>query len=226
MPATVAFILGSIGLFAWDISQGASAADGSNSEVACRFSLFAPSLARDGEWFRVVTSAFSHADALHIGFNVWLLFELGRALENRFGSLSFATMYVVGILGGSVGAVALHPTAVTVGASGAVFALIGVLLVLQKMAGVKVFTDGIGPLVVLNVMISFRPGISLGGHLGGFAAGLIMGATLGMMRRRGARHEALAPIGFAGLGLTLAVVMIPVAQWAATKSDPFEMLCT
>ena len=202
-------------VYGYDVSQGANFMTGARSTVARDLSLFAPSVEFNNEWYRIGTSAFAHSGLIHIGFNMWLLWVIGQTLEGRFGSLTFASMYATGILGGSFGAMLIEPQSSVVGASGAVFALMGVLLVLQRMGGVNVFQGGIGGLVLINVMLSFRSGISLGGHLGGLAVGLAMGAILGLARQRGPKALALAPLAIAGLGLAVMLGLIPVIDRAA-----------
>lgn len=225
LPVTMVIIAACGALFVWDITQGADLASGNGSTVACDYSLYAPSIARDGEWYRVVTSAFSHANALHIGFNMWLLLIAGRSLETAYGPLTFAALFFTGVLGGSLGALALHPGSLTVGASGAVFALVGAIAVLQTMAGRNIFKDGIGPLIVFNVIFSFQPGISLGGHLGGLAAGLIAGLLLGLARRGGTKALAVVPTAIAGVGLGLLVALVPLAGWAANQLSSGALPC-
>lgn len=203
-------------VYLWDMTQGANAMSGAQSRAAREFALFAP-LVESGEWYRVVTAAFTHSGLIHIGFNMWLLWVIGQSLEGRFGSLTFGSMYATGILGGSLGAMIVEPQASVVGASGAVFALMGVMLVLQRMGGVNVFQSGIGGLVLINVLLSFRGGISLGGHLGGLAVGVLMGFALGQLRSRGRRAEALAPVVLAGIGLVCLVALVPVIDRAVAS---------
>lgn len=213
---TQLMIAASLAVFAWDVVQGANLMTGSSSIAARDLSLFAPLVER-GEWYRVATSAFTHSGLIHLGFNMWLLWIIGQALEGRFGSMTFATLYATGILAGALGAVLVEPKASVVGASGAVFALMGVTLVLQRMGGMGVFQGGIGGLVLINVLLSFRSGISLGGHLGGLAAGLFSGWLLGEARRRGRRYEALAPIAISAVGLVCLVGLIPAIDRAVSQ---------
>ena len=214
---TIALIAVSAAVFAWDLSQGANAANGAASRAFREFNLNAPAVEFGGEWYRLITSAFTHSGIIHIGFNMWLLWVLGQSLEGRFGSLTFATIYATGIIGGGVGAMLIEPTSGVVGASGAVFALMGALVVLQRMGGVNIFQSGIGSLVLINVLLSFRGGISLGGHLGGLAVGLVMGVILGKARERGGKAIALAPVLIAAIGLALLLAFIPVIDRAADQ---------
>lgn len=205
-PLVTKAIMAMCGLvFAWDLSQGANLMSGAGSTTSRELSLWAPAMEFQGEWYRAITAGFAHSGLIHIGFNMWLLWQLGRSLEGRLGALGFGTMYITGILGGSLGALLAEPRASAVGASGAVFALMGAMVVLQRMSGMSIMNSGLGGLLVINILFSFRPGISWGGHIGGLAAGLAMGAIMALLRERGPKHTALAPAGFAALGLACAV---------------------
>jgi membrane associated rhomboid family serine protease len=132
-----------------------------------------------GEWWRIFSSGFLHADLVHLGFNMAILYLLGSQLEPALGRTRFGLVYVVGLIGGSFGALLMEPRAFTVGASGAVFALMGAAFVLQRSMGINPFDTGLGGLIAINVVISFLiPGISIGGHLGGLLAGAMAGWLL------------------------------------------------
>ncbi len=139
------------------------------------FALFGPAVAA-GEWWRVLTSGFLHANLLHIGFNGYLAFQLGRMLEAPMGSSRLLAVYLAGLFGGSAGALLLSYNALTIGASGAVFGLMGAALVGLRRAGVNPWTSQIGSLVILNLVFTFViPNVSVGGHIGGLAAGAAAG---------------------------------------------------
>ena len=126
----------------------------------------------EGEWWRLVTSAFLHAGLLHIGFNMFLAWMLGNALERLHGPTRFLGLYTGSLAAGSLGVLLISPTTLTVGASGAVFGLIGATVVHQYRRGINPWSSGIGTLVVVNLLFTFgRPGISIGGHLGGLLGG-------------------------------------------------------
>jgi membrane associated rhomboid family serine protease len=129
-----------------------------------------------GEWYRLISSGFLHFGLLHIGMNMFLLWQLGVLLEPALGRGRFTLLYFVSMLGGAVGALVLSPNALTGGASGAVFGLMAAASVGLQQRGVNPFKTGIGATLVLNLLITFTiPGISVGGHLGG----AIMGAAIG-----------------------------------------------
>jgi membrane associated rhomboid family serine protease len=143
--------------------------------VATELVLFGPAVA-DGDWWRLVTGGFLHAGMLHLFMNVFLLWLLGQELEPALGGWRFGLLYGVSLLGGSLGVMLVDPTSFTVGASGAIFGLMGALVVLQLRAGQNPWQSGIAGLVAVNVAITFLiPGISIGGHLGGLATGAVAG---------------------------------------------------
>jgi membrane associated rhomboid family serine protease len=133
-----------------------------------------------GEWWRIITSGFLHANLMHVGFNCFLAYQLGLLLEPAIGRLRFGLVYVAGLVGGSLGALLLSsPGQFTLGASGAVFGLMGAAVVAMRSRGIDIFQTGIGALLLLNLFITFViPGISIGGHLGGLAAGLVAATIL------------------------------------------------
>ena len=90
--------------------------------VAGDLAIYGPSI-EDGEWWRLVTGAFVHSGLLHIGFNAYLLWFLGGALERYAGTVRLLAIFFVSVLWGSAGALLLEPDAATVGASGGVFGL-------------------------------------------------------------------------------------------------------
>ncbi len=131
-------------------------------------------VAEPGQWYRVITSGFLHFGAIHLLFNMYLLYLLGQMLEPGLGRVRFALLYFAALLGGSAGAMLLQPDGFHGGASGAVFGLMGAAFVGYRLRGINPFSTGIGTTLLLNLVITFTiPGISIGGHLGGVVAGAI-----------------------------------------------------
>jgi membrane associated rhomboid family serine protease len=138
----------------------------------------------DGEYWRLVTSGFLHYGIFHLALNMFMLYLLGSELEPSLGRLRFGIVYAVSLLGGAFGALALEPDALTAGASGAVFGLMGAAFVLMRNRGINPFETGLGLLLVINILLSFRPGISLGGHIGGLVAGALAALVILELRER------------------------------------------
>ncbi|MET0998406.1 MAG: rhomboid family intramembrane serine protease, partial [Marmoricola sp.] len=149
------------------------------SESACNATGFdwLPGVA-DGAWWQVVTSVFTHEQALHLGFNMLALYFLGPMLENVLGRTRFLALYLVSGIAGSAAVMLLSaPHTLTLGASGAVFGLMGALAVVAlKVRGqVQTILMWIG----LNLVFTFTVGgISWQGHIGGLVGGALIGAAM------------------------------------------------
>ena len=127
-----------------------------------------------GEWWRLITAAFLHYGPIHLGMNMLALWWLGQPVEAALGRARFTIIYFVAGIAGSAGALLLSsPNAVTVGASGAIFGILGSLFILEYHATGRLMGQAM-TLIVINIAFSFAvPNISIGGHLGGLAAGAL-----------------------------------------------------
>jgi membrane associated rhomboid family serine protease len=135
----------------------------------------------DGEWYRIVTSGFLHdpVSIFHIGFNMYALWIMGPPLERLLGHVRFAGLYMLGLLGGSLGVIILESNALTVGASGAIYGLFGAFAVFQHSRGVDILKSQITYVIGINLLLTFGiRTISIGGHLGGLTFGIIGGLLL------------------------------------------------
>lgn len=132
------------------------------------------------EWYRWVTSGFLHFGLLHLGMNMFVLWQFGSQLESALGRVRFAVLYAISLVGGSAGVLLLASSGVHGGASGAIFGLIAAYAVVLKRLRLPfqqvAFTAGLW--LVLGFVI---PGISWQGHLGGLVAGAL--TMLAMFRR-------------------------------------------
>jgi membrane associated rhomboid family serine protease len=143
-----------------------------------------------GDWWRLVTGGFLHdpSNPLHIGFNMYILWWLGRLLEPSLGHVRFAALYFASLLAGSFGAIVFQPTNVSIGASGAVFGLMGAAFVMQRARGIDPMRSGIGVIILLNLVLSFAiANVSIGAHIGGLIGGALAGWAMDQVgaRRRG-----------------------------------------
>ena len=131
-----------------------------------------------GEWWRLITAAFLHYGPIHLGMNMLALWWLGQPVEAALGRTRYLLIYFTAGLAGSTGALLLNPNDVTVGASGAIFGILGALFVLEYHATGRVVGQAM-TLIVINIAFSFAvPNISIGGHLGGLAAGVLSTVAL------------------------------------------------
>lgn len=164
----------------------------------------------DGEVWRLVTAGFLHADITHLLFNMLSLWILGQLLEPQLGRLRFVLVFLVSVLAGSV-AIVISDSA-GLGASAGVFGLMGAGLVLMWTSGYSInpTENGLALWLGINILLSFRPGISLAGHIGGLIGGAVAAAVLYLITRQVRAREpvpsavlgALAVLTFA-LGIVL-----------------------
>jgi membrane associated rhomboid family serine protease len=125
------------------------------------------------QYWRLVSAAFLHENLLHIGFNMYLLYLLGQMLEPAIGSVRFAAIYATALLAGSFGAL-FATAAPTLGASGAIFGLMGAAVVELRARRLSVMQSGIGGLILFNLVLSFSlANISVGDHIGGLIGGAL-----------------------------------------------------
>lgn len=174
--------------------------------------LFGP-LVADGEWWRLITTAFLHYGPIHLALNALALWWLGAPVEMVIGRARYVLLYFVSGLAGSAGALLLDPTAVTVGASGAIFGMLGAGLILEWRATGSIAGQYL-TLIVINLAFSigFSGRISLGGHVGGLVGGVL--GTL-VLARFGRGHAAYGRVGLAGVAglVAIGVASVAIAYW-------------
>ena len=169
--------------------------------------LYGPYVAR-GDWWRLMTSAFLHEGLLHIGFNMAALWFVGGPVEEYLGRGRYILLYLVAGLAGSAGALYQSPLAPTVGASGAIFGILGALLVIEWHETGRLMGTAM-TWIVINLAISFTvPGISWGGHVGGLIAGIL--CTLAFSRF-GRGHSAYSKLGLVAISVLIGVAVLSVA---------------
>jgi membrane associated rhomboid family serine protease len=136
-----------------------------------------------GEWWRLVSAAFLHYGPIHIALNMFSLYFAGSILEAMIGRWRFFLLYMVSGIAGSAGAIFWSPNALTVGASGAIFGVLGGLLVLERRGHLATGGQVLG-LIVINLLFTFAvPGVSIGGHVGGLIAGVLVMLAFERFRR-------------------------------------------
>lgn len=160
-----------------------------------------------GAWWQVITSAFAHSGAMHVGFNMLALWFLGPQLERIFGRARFLALYLTAALTASAFVmVASSPYMATLGASGSIFGLMGaILLVAHKHKGnVQQILMWLGINVVITVLGASY--ISWQGHLGGLVGGLaVAAAVLYLPRRHRLRNQWLVIAAIVVLALVIIV---------------------
>ena len=160
---------------------------------------FYPGGLAEGEWWRLLTAAFLHGSLIHLGLNMFVLWFIGAPVEQAIGRGRFLALYIVSGLAGSAGALLFSPNAVTVGASGAIFGILGAALVLEWQRSYVLGGQALG-LIVINLVLTFAiPNISVGGHLGGLLGGALSMLALSRFGRTHAVYGRPGLVGVAGV---------------------------
>ena len=169
------------------------------------FALNGPDVA-GGDYWRLLTSGFLHYGIFHLLTNMYALYWLGQMIEPALGNVRFAALYFASLLAGSFGALLVSPDALTAGASGAIFGLLGAAIVMARSRGINLMASGLLPILFINLAITFFPGanISIGGHVGGFIGGGLVALAMDETARR-RMPQAL------GLGVSVMVAAAAVA---------------
>jgi membrane associated rhomboid family serine protease len=189
---TLALIAINVGVAIVELASGSSASFTNNS-IFVRGSLFASACCGSngqvlgvahGEWWRLFTAMFLHASFFHLAVNMYSLYFVGSIAEQVIGRWRFLLLYLASGLAGSAGALVWSPLQPTVGASGAIFGILGGLFILERRRHIS--TGGqVAGLIVLNLVITFAfsGSISVGAHVGGLIGGVLLMLALLQFRR-------------------------------------------
>jgi rhomboid protease GluP len=132
-----------------------------------------------GEWWRFVTPVFLHGSLIHIGFNSWVLFDLGPAVEGLYGPQKFLVLYITTGAASFVASFLWNPNVPSVGASGAIFGLIGAMIAYgyrnRRGAGDAVRNMFVRWAVYMLMFGLIMPGIDNAAHIGGLVSGIAFG---------------------------------------------------
>lgn len=184
-----------------------------------------------GQWWRLLTCTFLHIGIVHLAFNMWVLWDVGRLVERLVGNTGFAVIYLLSGAAGSLTSVWWHPGIVSAGASGAVFGIYGALLgflALRRRSvppGVlrELRNSTLGFLFFNLVYGLSEPGIDLAAHVGGLACGFVCGhaMTQPLVARavagRRVRNIAVAVVGV--VALVIAAARVPSAETPGMSKD-------
>ncbi len=173
--------------------------------------LYGPFITILHQYYRLLTAGFLHDGILHIAFNMWFLYILGPMLESAIGRLNYVIVYFASLLAGSFGALLFAPQIPTVGASGALFGILGALIVVAYYRRISIWQSGLGLILVINIVFSLTVAdISIGGHLGGLVGGALCGWLVVQLGER-RNMQSLALAGCALVGVASVVAAIAVA---------------
>ena len=164
--------------------------------------LYREAISEGHDYYRLVSAGFLHENLAHIAFNMYLLYILGMMLEPAIGGARLAAIYFTSLLAGSFGAL-LATAAPSLGASGAIFGLMGAAAVELRARGFSVMQSGIGGLIILNLVLSFTlANISVGAHVGG-----LIGGALAALAIRTADARRMPALGFVACLLISAIAV-------------------
>jgi len=178
--------------------------------------LFPPSVALDGEYWRLLTPMFLHANLIHLLFNMWALYVVGSYLEMLAGRVKYLLLYFLSGIAGNVLVYVIGPReSLVIGASTAIFGLFGALFVYSfnnrhTAAGMMLRSTGF--LIVINLLLTFSlPGISWQGHVGGLLGGMAVMEALSVFGHKDLRspfeRQDIAAVGtIVGILVLLVVV--------------------
>jgi membrane associated rhomboid family serine protease len=211
--ATKLLIGVNVGVYVAELAQGGGVY-GVNSTIYTKGVLWAPFIA-DGDYWRLITAAFLHYGPFHLILNMLGLWWFGTLLEQRIGTGRFVLLYLVSGLAGSAGALVVSPNNPTVGASGAIFGILGAGLVLEQQRDYVFGGSALG-VIVANLVLTFAwsGNISVGGHIGGLIGGAAATLALSRFGRGHAVYGRAGVLGIAGI-VAVGVLSVVVAYWKA-----------
>jgi membrane associated rhomboid family serine protease len=208
---TKALIGINVGVYLAELIQGGGVY-GVNSTIYEKGVLWAPFVAQ-GDWWRLLTAAFLHYGPFHLLLNMLGLYWFGSLLEQRIGAGRFLLLYLVSGLAGSAGALVVSPNSPTVGASGAIFGILGAGLVLEQQRDYVFGGSALG-VIIANLVLTFAwsGNISVGGHIGGLIGGAAATLALSRFGRGHAAYGRAGAFGIIGI-LAVGIISIAVAYW-------------
>lgn len=212
-PATIALIAINVVVYLIEIAAGPGGINDPSRSIEIHYGLVGFFVA-EGQVYRLLTGAFLHAEIFHIGFNMFVLFFLGRLVEPTIGTTRFLFVYFASLFAGALGALLFSgPDALTIGASGAIFGILGAGLIIALERRSEQVVRSLGILFVINFVFDLSdPGISLGGHIGGLVGGAICGAFVvagerGLLGRKPMPAELVAMTAVAAAAIVGAIVV-------------------
>jgi membrane associated rhomboid family serine protease len=217
---TRVLVIVNVAVFFLNLMQGASISNNSGSlfiDGALVGKAFDPAAGHnigvaEGEWYRMVTAMFLHAGLLHLGLNMLMLYWVGTPVEQAVGHLRFLLIYFVSGLCGSAGALLLtDQNALTVGASGAIFGVLGAALVYERQR-TFVLGGSAMSIIAINLILTFTvSSISIGGHIGGLIGGALCALAFTRLGKVHAAYGRPGLLGFAGVAaVALGAVVVTV----------------
>ncbi len=154
----------------------------STTESAILYGAFYKAFVLAGEWWRLLTAGFVHADWMHLAVNMMSLYSLGRILEPALGKLRFTLLLLGSIILGNMFLLVLADNTIAVGISGGLYGLLGAYLFIMTLRGgwkIPMIRRSMLQVILINAVINFMPGIAYMAHIGGFFGGVLIYMMLG-----------------------------------------------
>ena len=174
-----------------------------------------------GEWWRILSYGFVHAELMHIFMNMFSLYIVGRMMEFRLGAVRYLLLLLLSIIGGGVFVFAAQGNTVMVGMSGGLYGLLGGYFYIAAVSGGlqnRAVRNVLIRTLVINLLINLMPGIAVGAHIGGMITGMFMTAMLTEDIKGLKKH-------FAAAGLAFVLILGWMAKQSAyIPSDRIYML--
>ena len=168
-------------------------------------------LVQNGEFWRLITAGFLHGGIFHLIFNMYALYIIGTQIENFAGKWKFLAIYFCSMLTASLMSCVINPNSVSVGASGAIFGLLGALVYFgyhYRLYLGSILRNQIIPLILFNLLLGFMvSGIDNAAHLGGLIGGLLISMALGVQKREGKQDRINGIITF-GIYLLFLIYLV------------------
>jgi membrane associated rhomboid family serine protease len=220
-PVTRILIAVNVAIYLLTVAQGGGSFDSPGGRLFNKMFLlgsnkFLPGygdIAHDHQWWRLVTSMFLHENIVHIAFNMFALYVIGTPVEQYLGKPRYIGLYFVSGLAGSAGALLQAPFTPELGASGAIFGILGAMLIIEWQVTGRLAGNAM-TWIVINLVISFAiPNISWGGHVGGLIGGILVTLAYAHWSDRGrAQYGQLGLGGILGLAV-VAAGSVALAYW-------------
>lgn len=219
-PVSVAIFAANAGMFAWMVARGVDAMSPSGADVLDYGAISGIEVAQ-GQWWRLLSGMFLHGGLIHLFFNMWALRVIGPFVERLYGHATYFLIYMVAGLGGSVATCLWNPLGISVGASGAIFGLLGAIIAFflthRRSMPAEVFRSymkRMAFLVAINLVIGFSvPRVDNSAHVGGLLTGFVCGFAA--FRPAGTR-PVLGPRRVARLAL-VAIVLAGLTAFVGTR---------
>lgn len=193
------------------LTGGSALLGGSITPLQADLGVWPAAVAANHEYWRLITAMFVHFGVLHIAMNMYVLWVLGRYLERALGPARFVALYFICGIGGNVAVFLFsNPRGLSAGASTAVFGLFSAMFFINRKLGLS--TSSVVVMIVINLIFTFSvSNISIWGHIGGLATGILAGLGLAYAPQR--HRTAVQSVVLGGILLVLILLTMARTVW-------------